>query len=170
MNDQANEMFQSIHAVLHLLGRYCDYCYYNPTARATLPTHKNEHKGKAFFLTLLDDGNLEVKVEKTGTSIIYSTQIVATVPNPSTSLDNLDSRVRIVNKDHIPVSELEWAEEVSDFAASFFQRTAAFIFFARMHPTTLNQLSGQLVSMASSLIAQQEKGDEPKDTTPQVTA
>jgi len=160
---ESEEIFKSIHAVLHLLSRYYDYTFYSPFAREMLTSQVREHKGKKFTFGLLEDGNIEIHLKESGTRIVYSNLVVTVPPSGPTTLDNVDFKVKIVNKDNIPVKEIEWAEEISVWVSSFFQRTVAATFFARMHPEVLNQISAQLTLMAQELGKQREQAEEKKE-------
>lgn len=154
---ESEEIFKSVHAVLHLLSRYYDYTFYSPFAREMLTSQEREHKGKKFTFNIADDGNIEIVLKESGTRIVYSNLVITVPPSAPTTLDNVDFKVKIVNKDNIPFNEIEWAEEISVWVSSFFQRTVAATFFARMHPEVLNQISAQLTLMAQELGKQQEQ-------------
>ena len=158
---------QAIYSILYLLKVYFDHCYYTPEAREMLSKQERVFKDKHFTFSVLEDGNIEALVKETGTRIVYG-NIVITVPPRKDSIDNVEFKVKIVNKDHIPVNEIEWAEGISIWVSSFFQRTIAATFFARMAPETLQQIASQLVLVAEFFA--KEEQDRVEEEKVKVTA
>lgn len=129
---------------LERLRWYAQHFYYGPEARELLAAHTIEYEGKKFSISVRDDGAFEANVKDSGLKIIYETLLVTAVPSTPHSIDNLEFRVKVINKEDLSPEDAKWAADIGPFVLSAFQRTNAFIFLARSQDVTLAKIAKDL--------------------------
>lgn len=126
---------------------YAHHFYYGDEAREKLAAHILTHKGRAFSISVRDDGLFAVSVQDSALVVSYEAEVTTALPTNGHTIDNIAFSASIVNKEDLSADDLAWAEEVTPFVLSCFQRTIAFTFLARAADVTIDRVAEDLHSL-----------------------
>jgi len=134
------------------LREYSRWMYFDPKAFEKLEAKEIEFKNEKFSIKLDKDGYILMML-KGGPTGIFEAKCITDKILPN-SLDNVNHLVRLLNENEIrdefdKTNESNYyvsyfKEAGGAFVSSYFQRSVAFLFFARMHDETLDGVANDL--------------------------
>lgn len=136
---------EQIVEVLDRLRGQCQYMYYGPRAVELMGRQVIDYDGHSFTLSVLPDGLFEMRIVGTDATCRFAAISTVAAPTKPGNLDNLTYRALIKGEPHPDYHD--WFERASIFVLSAFQRTNAFVFFARMEDVTLEKIATDLAGI-----------------------
>ena len=129
---------EQIQESLERLRDYSQFCYFSKDSKEFFNKQTRKVNGKEYKIEILDSGHYKISNLDNLEYAIYELAIwTAPLQN---GIDNLDFRMKQIEC----TGNIEEFKEVSIFLLSSFQRSVAFIFFARMQLETISGISEDL--------------------------
>lgn len=143
---------EQIKESLTRLREYGRWMYFDKEAIKKLELQTREYKNEKFSIYVNSDGTIAMKIEG-GPTGIFEAKCISDKCLPG-SLDNVNHLVRLINENDLR-DEFDktnqsnyyvsyFKEAGGAFISSYFQRSIAFLFFARIHDETLDGVANDL--------------------------
>lgn len=134
---------EDIRETLERLRDYSKLMYLDVGSRQFLERQQHSLEGRDFTVSVRSNGLIEVLLEGE-ISLLYEVCVTTTNCLPDT-IDNLNYNARLVNKDALLSRDLEFANKLTVCILSYFQRSIAFLFFARIADETIEVMINDLI-------------------------